>query len=454
MKQRIESLFTLENLKYFLLFALLLRYNVYYFAPEGFKYAKLAVALVHSICLAWGVALFLLGHLKARPLVTLKPTLPLILFLIGYFVTILTTEFGSISQLPGYFSYILYFFVLAAYDPRESEASIVQQIKIFNNLFIFATFAIALVSLTFYFLGRDITFAQHVSIGVVGGRFSGITGNPNKDAILAALSIFCSFFNFSQYKLNFKTKFLYMLNVFAQIFLLAIGFSRGAALLMVIMMLLIGAFWTREKILLKQSVGKILKVPILAIAIIAIFLGLLKGLQAGQDLIKNSSHTPQAAAMTSDKILGRTESPELSNGRVELWKTCGEIVLDYPLGVGFSNIKDACEKINPSYTSDINSMHNTFFQALVGSGYFGLFTTLAFTFVLALRLWKTLRNISSYKPSQRSMLYLCSTILISLVAYSTYDNGPFFIHNIPNLFFWAYLGYFCYFMNSRDQGKA
>jgi O-antigen ligase len=463
MRERIEQIFTLENFKYFLLFALLLRYNVFYFSPEGYKFAKLAVYLVHGLGLAWGLALLFHRKFTGKPLVTIKPAWPYLVFIGSYLVTILTTEFPALSLLSGFFSYIVYFFVLTSYEAADSKQGIARQIKLLNNLFIGATFAITLVSILLFFADVDWRSSSiYVLIGNTGGRFSGLTGSPNKDAILAVLSLFSSFFNIYVFKLNRSTKILYASNFFAQTLLLAIGFSRGGPLVIVIMTLLISIAWFKEKIITKAKLSELLRIPLLAGVSILIFLSSLFVVQKSADKIKGYFHALPAITASNGEIpggaeaslkLGRAENSEYSSGRIDLWKNCIPIVMKYPLGVGFSNIDEACKKVAPNYPMDVGSMHNTFLQALVGAGVLGFLASLAFAFLILKQIWVRLRSIEFYEHEDRKLIYVLSVGLLSLMIYSLFDNGPFFIHNVPNVLFWVYLGYFYYFTSKNIPKK-
>lgn len=462
--KRIEQIFTLENFKYFLLFAILLRYNVFYFSPEGYKFAKLAVYLVHGLGLAWGMALLFQRKIAGKPFVTIRPTWPYLVFIGSYLVTIITTEFAALSLLSGFFSYISYFFVLASYDASDSKRRVAGQVKLINNLFIGGTFAITLASLALFI--TDVAWKSssiYVLIGNTGGRFSGVTGSPNKDAILAVLSLFSSYFNSYVFNLNRSTKILYAVNFFVQIILLAIGFSRGGPLVMVIMILFISMACFKEKLITKAKFRELLKVPLLAAVSILIFLSSLFVVQKSADKIRSYFHTSPALITPHGEMprgaesslkLGRAESTEYSSGRIDLWKNCVPIVLKYPLGVGFSNIDDACKKVAPNYLMDVGSMHNTFLQALVGAGFLGFIASLAFAILILKQIWMALRHIEFYEHEDRKFIYVLSAGLLSLMFYSLFDNGPFFMHNIPNVLFWVYLGYFFYFTDKDVPKEA
>lgn len=431
--------FGLERLKYLFLTAILLRYTLFVAVPGKYLVIKSVANGLQGLAIVAGI-LYLCVH--GRELMDKRwfDLAPYGLFVTFYSITVLFSDHFSSAVIGGLLSYCVYIFVFGFSNNEKTYDNLKFKIKKINFFLIVATFAFSVCSIALYYSGITFIVTDILALGVIDGRFYGATGSPNKDAILAAISIIFTVMAYvDDRNVSKNVLAFYCLNLFFQVAVLSLGFSRGGVLFLFLFPLSFSFLLVLRDFKTKKTSLNSIK-PIV-FALIAIF-GIKLSMTVTSRLLETTESIVEKTA-SGGEVLGRAEAGDLSSGRLLLWKSCAKVGKNNFWGVGFPNIDTECLNANPGkHLSGISAgMHNVFMQAWVGAGVFGLIATIAMLVHIVFKLWSVFNRTLNVRLENSSFLNHSIALLLSLLVYSLYENGPLFSHNIPSIIFWIYLGY-------------
>gem|GEM_PF-5374647 len=451
MSKLVAKYFSIENLKYFFIAVILMRYTWFVAVPEEYVAIKMVVNVAQGFAIVWGLAwlVFCSGELHRD----WKKSLFYWMFIIFYAITLGWVNYFSVVTVGGFLSYLVYMFVLRRGETDVKFNYLKNKIINFNQFFIFISFIFSCISIVLYFSGIEIVVTDILALGVIGGRFSGVTGSPNKDAILAAMSIVFVLINLLITKPVKKIHMiLYFLNVVIQLLMLSLGFSRGGILFLILFPVTLCGLIAVQEFIQSGVTRRFIKVALL---ILIIPLGIKLALDFGSSGMRNLENATSRSRNIDQELMGRSPSADVSSGRFALWTFCGKIVEDNLLGVGFPNIDDKCIIANPGQPlSGISAgMHNVFMQALVGAGVLGLVATIGILATILIGLLQIFRSYKLFSHQERTVVLPLIALILVLLVYSLYENGPLFSHNVPSLIFWIYLSFIYSLLNSSKNPK-
>lgn len=433
------------------LFIILVKYNIFFLNSSISPMIGVVTKSLHAICLMWASLIFIVDLIGGRNLLKDRFKGILFLFLIFYAATVVFNASANLfSNIVGWVSFLAYYFVVYSFDRSCPAERVRREMSLINQIVIYFSFLSGVISLYIFFSGVHRNYGDLLNIGVVDGRLFGFAGNPNRDAIIAVISIAVIFYELlSWHILAAYRRWFYVSNLMLQLLILALGKSRGGQLMLAVFFMIYVFIWLGP--ILRERYGAGWRIFVARLLVLLLPLGFLIFFASVRVLFFN----PSGALIPGGKVVSemsaiaqRPSSGEWSSGRIDLWRSCLGMVGKHPVfGVGFKNVEPYCRAENPEKKLGAleAGLHNTFFHAIVGAGIFGFTLICSFVFALGqtlLRVWVQLEKNPQMELSRKTWFI---SLLVSLVLYSTYENGPFFFHNFPNVAFWIYLGYFFYF---------
>lgn len=322
--------------------------------------------------------------------------------------------------------------------------------------------------------------------GMASGRLYGFYTDPNYGGNIAMITIFAMWYNFTNYKKKWKV-FLYVILTLMQLIFIALSGSRTTivSLLISIAVLIIclGLKYYKNQTNLAKSIKSILS----AVAVCCISVFLVLGLsftyeKAEPQILKalggpisdpaqlfprqfaNEVSEACGIATINDEdikytiidsnenktvintnhvgLMGRDESSDISNNRIDLWKSAIQIWKTSPIiGVGHNNILEYakanfpdCKMVSMNQTTS----HNILFDILASHGILGLIVFLALMILCLVSAIKTLIKIKNEYYIQFSLL--CA-ILVLIFASAMFYPEILYANTIGSVVFWYILGH-------------
>ena len=424
----------------------------------------ISVFLWPTLLLGGGLLLYRVWHW--REYVSSSGFWLLFLFCLSYVVSAaVNIQYGWYSNLWTWVWMVFLMFLLYCYrekEPKEYEES---QYRIVTYFYLICGAILTISSFYFLLIGYEKTFFVESGpvyyIGFKWGRLYGAYWDPNIGALLCCVSILLSLGLIQKGK-PVWWKILLGINIMLELLYIAFSDSRAGHLCVSIgvAVYILLYLWPRRK-------KWIAMIAMVGMAVVMWFA--VEGIQQTYniimiqekisleeecpDLSEESWHEgenrPPEEFSPGEELIGREEdyAQDISNRRFDIWKSAIEIFARSPiLGIGHENVLVYVEQNLPdSYliTNDhmkFSSMHNIFFDILVGQGAVGEIIFLLAGVLFAIRIirgWSQIRSQSS----ERSTMYIAQfTILVILVVAGCVMTEIVYVSSPMSSMFWLSLG--------------
>lgn len=392
----------------------------------------------------------------------------LVLFCISYAVSsIANLQYGWYSNLRTWVWMVFLMFLLYCYrakEPNEYERS---QYRIVTYFYLICGAILTISSFYFLLIGYEKTFFVESGpvyyIGFKWGRLYGAYWDPNIGALLCCVSILLSL-GLLRKEQPIWLRVLLWINMVLELLYIAFSDSRaghlciGVGLAVYVWLYL----WPRRK--------KWIAV-LAAVATAAVMWFAVEGIQQAYNLVRITENIvmehdrpgipedsrgdlpweggPPEGHLPEEELIGREEdyTEDISNRRFDIWKSALEIFQQSPiLGIGHENVLAYVEQNLPnSYliTNDhmkFSSMHNIFFDILVGQGAIGVILFIAAGILFAIRIIKGWPRIRSRAHGGSTMYIAQFAILAILVVAGCVMTEIIYVSSPMSSMFWLSLG--------------
>lgn len=460
--------------------------------------------IISIIMLAWG-ALLLLRDLKYKNFIKQTGSVFLLLFCIGYIVTlVLYAENDIISTIHIFCWTIIEFFLLFAVDSKEdvSTEGLLEKMYQINKLVSVVGFLSGIISLSIFLMKKSIVMPDPEglnafwSMGIVNGRNSGIFNNAIPCANAMFVGCVAALFNVLYKKKKSITQYVFYIVTLIICYLVILStltrtYIYGAYLFIFVAVFVAG--YQRIDVDKEPNFKKFTKMLVLSMASVALLVCvsdlakdvMKKALEnepidsiildvEGFDKVADSgtsddtTGTPDAN-LTKDELEEQVTSqlglqagitmerneldrlPTFLYPRDELWKVALEVIPHSPI-VGFTTGNRNSTSLDYS-TSDylknywmegIPTYHNAYFDITVSAGLLGLGWMLAF---LLLQVIRTLRVlfVKKINISHRRNIWAYGVLVAYLATHVLVTSMFFGVLCFSNvsvcLYFWIIMGY-------------
>ncbi|MEC6747671.1 O-antigen ligase family protein [Marinilactibacillus sp. XAAS-LB27] len=478
----------------------------YLLNPMIYRYVNLVIFMVYfipsalnienipmKISFVWGLGVIAYDFVTKRNMLKQPYWLILALLAASYLVSVVTNypyQFPDTAINWGYL--IISLFIFYAFDTKESKQSVDKKIRIFNDIFIYATLVLGLIAIVLFVF--NISYRVPAGLGTftlrqgfIGSRLFGVYTSPNIGSMFGYVSVVLMLVN-NHFKRGTWTKFqtLYVINGIVQYIFFVLSKSRGTQITLVGLGFMLFSIAVLLKISKKRKLTSALKIWGLGVGLsLLVFFSVSRTVEEtlsyvpstievvkyeASNLFNNDNDTEvdpdqdpdseveeKPAPPTFSRVdLRSDEGGELSSGRFSIWMAGLQLVKQKPFfGVADTDIYRGIEttnQIDESQLSDLDiselqrasgNMHNTYVSVLAKSGIVG-FTLLAVFVVLILKdniVYMLSGNFNLKNPSDQ--LYLIIFVfLLSLFVNDVVENHLIMNNrDVIGLVFWTYLGY-------------
>lgn len=418
----------------------------------------------------------------------------LLAFCISYALsTVVNIRYGWYTNVRTLIWCVFLFFLVYCYRTEDSVQENEKQFQILAVYYIVMNALLSILSFSFMITGYSQIYYQEVGpiyyIGFHWGRLYGAYWDANIGAVMSCVGILLSV-GFIRTKRSTWIRVLAVLNIVLEIFYIAFSDSRTGQLCLCVATLLYTflTIWEKKKIhvaVLGALVGVVVAflIPVgikktynmlstapktqksevvQATSIEDTTVQITEAdsatsesvqktksdmteLESKETQASNETQAPQETQAPA-QVVGRAEeyAGDITNRRSDIWKSAIEIFLTSPVvGVGHNNVLAyVYENVPDSYLitndhMDFDSMHNVFFDILVGQGVIGIIIYLAMAvlfFITIVKNWKKILKNSS------RMCISCFVILMVMVAASFVMTEIVYVTSPMATVFWMSMG--------------
>lgn len=356
------------------------------------------------IMLVWGTVLILLDIIEKRILNNIVYKIPLLIFLIIEFVSMIYNKaFGDIKYI--LVNFIL-FFVIFDLDDKSIERIKGEMLKI-SMTFIIITMALTAGELVMMFTKTIITIGENV-YGYIDQTNRGLFQNENGMGIISALSILITILLFNLTKNNKKIMALGVINILMQVYIVFISKATSGQLSLFVFLGIFIFFMVKNKYF------KIIY-SIIGIGGIVFFL---------------------------NKIIESKRYITMLNGRYDLWVNAIDVSKrNLILGVSsskFVEVMKANSKVD-LWGIETGGIHNIFIQVLTVNGMISLIILIVFILLCFYVAVNYLKNREINKDT------ILNTSIFSFIAaiifINCFESNLIYIVSFISLLFWIFLAY-------------
>lgn len=429
--------------------------------------------VLNLFLLAWGGILLLNDLFKDRTFFKSKRFIPLIMFMIFYFITVVINRNLNLFENVKIFALTaLQFFVIFTFDVHDDYEKIKSEMKKFNEIIINMTFVATCLSVLVYLFGIGFTVNGHI-VGLENGMLNGVYTGANTAGPLASISIILTIINYHFSGRKNLMKFE-CTNIIIQLIFIYMTSSRASLYSMLVFGVIFALFYfegARKKIISLAGVGV---VSYLSKIVNTFAYWINRGINTSEKflvywfrLVRSYVTGDGRTHNIDDTIIGGT-TPEASsvvekeinrgflNGRAQLWECGIKMIKENPLfGVGSRNVYHVALKYG-----DINSlpgiegggMHNIIMQVLVSNGILGFLALLVFLIPIIFIYLKYLIN-SKLKTSSSKIVLLVGALLTMLLVHNMVEASILYSASYMATIFWTYLGYGLFVIDKDSRGE-
>jgi hypothetical protein len=356
------------------------------------------------IMLVWGTVLILLDIIEKRILNNIVYKIPLLIFLIIEFVSMIYNKaFGDIKYI--LVNFIL-FFVIFDLDDKSIERIKGEMLKI-SMTFIIITMALTAGELVMMFTKTIITIGENV-YGYIDQTNRGLFQNENGMGIISALSILITILLFNLTKNNKKIMALGVINILMQVYIVFISKATSGQLSLFVFLGIFIFFMVKNKYF------KIIY-SIIGIGGIVFFL---------------------------NKIIESKRYITMLNGRYDLWVNAIDVSKrNLILGVSsskFVEVMKANSKVD-LWGIETGGIHNIFIQVLTANGMISLIILIVF---ILLCFYVSVNYLKNREINKDTIL---NTSIFSFVAaiifINCFESNLIYIVSFISLLSWIFLAY-------------
>jgi hypothetical protein len=356
------------------------------------------------IMLVWGTVLILLDIIEKRILNNIVYKIPLLIFLIIEFVSMIYNKaFGDIKYI--LVNFIL-FFVIFDLDDKSIERIKGEMLKI-SMTFIIITMALTAGELVMMFTKTIITIGENV-YGYIDQTNRGLFQNENGMGIISALSILITILLFNLTKNNKKIMALGVINILMQVYIVFISKATSGQLSLFVFLGIFIFFMVKNKYF------KIIY-SIIGIGGIVFFL---------------------------NKIIESKRYITMLNGRYDLWVNAIDVSKrNLILGVSsskFVEVMKANSKVD-LWGIETGGIHNIFIQVLTVNGMISLIILIVF---ILLCFYVSVNYLKNREINKDTIL---NTSIFSFVAaiifINCFESNLIYIVSFISLLSWIFLAY-------------
>ncbi|WP_208558887.1 O-antigen ligase family protein [Marinilactibacillus kalidii] len=478
----------------------------YLFNPMIYRYVNLVIFMVYfipsalnienipmKISFVWGLGVVAYDFVSKRKMLKQPYWIILALLSLSYLISVITNypyQFPDTIINWGYL--IISLFIFYVFDTKESKQSIDKKLRIFNDIFIYATLLLGSIAIVLFIF--NISYRVPAGLGTftlrqgfIGSRLFGIYTSPNIGSMFGYVSVVLMLVN-NHFKRGTWTKFqnLYVVNGVVQYIFFVLSKSRGTQITIYGLGFMLFSIAVILKISKNRKLGSALKIWGIGIGLsLLVFFSVSRTVEetlsyvpSSVDVVKyqasnlfnnkgksdsneegdiDSELNEKTTPPTFSKVdLRPDEGGELSSGRFSIWMAGLQLVKQKPLfGVADTDIYRGVEttnQIDESRLSELDiselqrasgNMHNTYVSVLAKSGIIG-FTLLTVFVVLVLKdniVYLLSKNFNIHNPNDQ--LYLIILVfLLSLFVNDVVENHLIMNNrDVIGLVFWTYLGY-------------
>lgn len=356
------------------------------------------------IMLVWGIVLILLDIIDKRILNNIVYKIPLLIFLIIEFVSMIYNKaFGDIKYI--LVNFIL-FFVIFDLDDKSIERIKGEMLKI-SMTFIIITMALTAGELVMMFTKTIITIGENV-YGYIDQTNRGLFQNENGMGIISALSILITILLFNLTKNNRKTMALGVINILMQVYIVFISKATSGQLSLFVFL---GVFIF---FMVKNKYFKIIY-SIIGIGGIVVFL---------------------------NKIIESKRYITMLNGRYDLWVNAIDVSRrNLILGVSsskFVEVMKANSKVD-LWGIESGGIHNIFIQVLTVNGMISLIILIVF---ILLCFYVSVNYLKNREIKEDTILNTSIFSFIAAIIFiNCFESNLIYIVSFISLLFWIFLAY-------------
>ncbi len=413
----------------------------------------------------------------------------LLAFCISYALsTVINIRYGWYTNVRTLIWCAFLFFLVYCYRTEDSVQENEKQFRVLAVYYIAMNAVLSLLSFFFMITGHSQIYYQEVGpiyyIGFHWGRLYGAYWDANIGAVMSCVGILLSI-GFFRTKRSTWIRILAVLNIVLEIFYIAFSDSRTGQLCLCVAVLfyVFLMIWEKKKIHVAMSVAFVGLVMAFLIPVgikkTYNMLSTASKMQKGE-IVQTASMEDYEVQVTKEgtvssegvqkaksdvteletlqeilnlketqtpvQVVGRADeySGDITNRRSDIWKSAIEIFLTSPVvGVGHNNVLAyVYENLPDSYLvtndhMDFDSMHNVFFDILVGQGVIGILIYLAMAvlfFITIVKNWKKILKNSS------RMCISCFVILMVMVTASFVMTEIVYVTSPMATVFWMSMG--------------
>lgn len=286
--------------------------------------------------------------------------------------------------------------------------------------------SISLTSLIFIYPKAREQLSLLIDLTSFGNRFVGLRGNPNADAIYAAICLFIIAELFLFYRLSNLKKIFLIIGIISNGFVLLSSASRSSYLLTFFLLSFLAWFTFRKNLIRKY------------------FIYWLLILAAGPTLLFTVNYLSHNQASQSDIISRQVvttyhnlkDRMSVTDSRIPLWKECSKLTLHYPFGIGNRMLSKKCNELSSSFKTILEDMHNFILRGFVFYGFLGgALIVLFFALIGIQSARKVVANRSS--PFFEYSLF-CLFFMLGCVVRGLFDTDFFPSYTLLTCMFFIY----------------
>lgn len=392
----------------------------------------------------------------------------LVLILLSYvFSSLMNFRYLNKNSIVIFILWTFYFLLVFTKDPDRSSESIAREFHFISSFYLICVTALTLISAWMFLTGYSVSYRDpnnanyEVASGFFAGRLWGAFQDPNLGAVMCDIAIVISVY-FIWYIKKKALKVFLCIDIVIMLLYIALSDSRNGMVTLGCLSAFSLFFCSFRK--LGKEIGSkiIFKKALCIIASAVVFVcGFIapKLIQTGYNAIIRTVYSEDDDIYNNVLVdRGYDLKEDVSNRRLDIWKSGIEIALSKPLtGVSFVGLTPyAKENIPDSYivSNDIwefNTLDNDYLNLFAAQGIPGVVLMLALAITVIRRIFS---GIWYAKKDDFPIIFNCTVIVCSL-AVSAMFQGTMFYQQTPNtMMFWNLLGSAVYLLSLTDENKS
>lgn len=409
----------------------------------------------------------------------------LFLFVLSYAIScILNWEYSGLKDMVSRMAWLIITFFVIYPSPQNTD---IMQIKkyfgLFCNCVIAASFLFTLISLAMFFMkiGGTLNYykGERAIYGIYVNRLWGYYFDPNFGAVFSIVSVICCYYKAGQTAVKRPSRWFIRLNFVIQYVYIALSVSRTATLsiLLIIFLLLMSVLMRFAWVNQRKTVALVILLAFSLIWMPSVRSFSTKlanqinyqGKTARTGATTGAPKTPAQPKSSRDytlKVLNYnqistqredTKTEDLSNGRVQIWKSALELFLARPLfGITHTGFLSFAEDNLPDtfIARTGKSIHNDYIKVLMASGIVGAVFFGCFIFEILQKCGSFLMNRQNEGNKPLMRLFSCLFLIVGVLALGGMTLDCFmFTRHWFGCAFWLVLGWMAQLIkSSRESG--